>query len=71
VRWGDGDFNYDGVLDILDATDLLVADLFDAGPYAVSAEAGSIAAVPEPASEPLLLAACAVAAALGGRRLRG
>lgn len=71
VRWGDGDFNYDGVLDILDATDLLVADLFDAGPYAVSAEAGSIAAVPEPASGSLLLAACAAAAALGGRRLRG
>lgn len=59
TAWLDGDFNYDGVLDILDATEFITTGLFDAGPYGTSVQAGSITAVPEPASGCLLAGACA------------
>jgi hypothetical protein len=53
----EGDFGYDGFVDILDAADFLSTGLFDAGPYNPTAS-GSIAAVPEPS-------AWAMATALG------
>ena len=59
--WSEGDFNYDGSFDILDAADFLSTELFDEGFYglgvsgllAAGASAGSlgeqpVAAVPEP-----------------------
>jgi autotransporter-associated beta strand protein len=66
ASWNEGDFTYDGVVDILDAASFLSNGLFDAGPYNGSGSAGSIAAVPEPAS----LALLAVAAACGLRLRR-
>ena len=49
--WLEGDFNYDGVVDVLDASDFFNTGLYDTGNYnnGVGA-AGSVAAVPEPAS---------------------
>ena len=32
--WLDGDFNQDGVVDLLDAADFIAAGRFNAGPYA-------------------------------------
>ncbi|MBU6308911.1 MAG: autotransporter-associated beta strand repeat-containing protein [Planctomycetes bacterium] len=70
ATWNEGDFGYDGVVDILDAADFLSTGLFDAGTYnAPPAVAGSIAAVPEPATWGGLVVAAA--AALGLRRRRG
>jgi len=34
ANWVDGDFNHDGVVDVLDAADFVAAGLFNAGPYA-------------------------------------
>ena len=49
--WLEGDFNYDGVVDIQDAAEFFGTGLYDTGNYnnGVGA-AGSVAAVPEPAS---------------------
>jgi hypothetical protein len=63
--WAEGDFNYDGFVDVLDATDFMSTGLFDAGVY--NAPARTIAAVPEPAG---VAAAGLAAAALGLARLR-
>ena len=66
--WLEGDFNYDGVVDVLDASDFFNTGLYDTGNYnnGVGA-AGSVAAVPEPAS----FAAVAIGVGLlVGRRVR-
>jgi len=50
ASWIEGDFTYDGTVDILDAASFLSSGLFDAGAYnPAPGQAGSIAAVPEPA----------------------
>ena len=68
ATWNQGDFTYDGVVDILDAADFLSTGLFDAGFYnAPAPSAGSIAAVPEPASSGV---AIGMAGLLLGWRLR-
>ncbi|MBU6309699.1 MAG: hypothetical protein KJS77_08145, partial [Planctomycetes bacterium] len=71
ASWNEGDFTYDGVVDILDAASFLSNGLFDAGSYNPPAgEAGGIAAVPEPTA--LSLLACGAVAVSGwfGRRYR-
>jgi prepilin-type N-terminal cleavage/methylation domain-containing protein/prepilin-type processing-associated H-X9-DG protein len=71
ASWNEGDFNYDGLVDILDAADFLSTQLFDAGAYnPPPAAAGTVAAVPEPASWTLLGAGMALAAIAGRRRSR-
>jgi hypothetical protein len=62
--WSQGDFNYDGVVNVLDAADFLTTGLYDSGLYNPPADAiaalggGAVAAVPEPAAAWLLAAAC-------------
>jgi len=68
ATWLEGDFNYDGVVDVLDASDFFNTGLYNTGNYnnGVGA-AGSVAAVPEPAS----FAAVAIGVGLlVGRRVR-
>jgi hypothetical protein len=49
--WLDGDFNYDGIVDIQDAAEFFGTGLYDTGNYNNGVGgAGSVAAVPEPAS---------------------
>ena len=69
--WSDGDFGYDGLVDILDAADFIATTLFDEGAY-VPITAGSVTAVPEPALPFAGLAAILVSPLLRriGRRLR-
>lgn len=71
AAWVDGDFNVDGAVDILDITEFGATGLYDAGPYAAAGQAGSIVAVPEPASGCLVAVALAAAAARRARRWRG
>jgi len=70
ATWLEGDFNYDGVVDILDALDFFNTGLYDAGNYNTPpGSAGGIAAVPEPslATAGLLVAGVSL---LLARRLR-
>jgi hypothetical protein len=67
ATWLEGDFNYDGVVDILDALDFFNTGLYDAGNYNSFAQAGAVAAVPEPSAAALLAVA---GAALAWRRTR-
>jgi hypothetical protein len=60
VNWQDGDFNYDGLLDILDIGDFLGTALYNTGGY-LPAAAPQIAAVPEPGLTSLALAAVCLA----------
>ena len=58
--WSDGDFTADGLVDILDVADFVSTGLFDEGGYgAPAASAAPLAAVPEPATAAILLAAVA------------
>jgi autotransporter-associated beta strand protein len=69
ASWNQGDFTYDGVVDILDAADFLSTGLFDAGGYnAPASSAGSIAAVPEPASAGVAIGVAGLAMAWRLRR---
>ena len=69
ATWNQGDFTYDGVVDILDAADFLSTGLFDAGFYnAPAPSAGSIAAVPEPASAGVAIGMAGLALAWRLRR---
>ena len=61
ASWLEGDFSYDGIVDILDAADFLSTGLYDTGPYVTFSAAGLSAAtfaVPEPS----LMVSCVVAA---------
>jgi hypothetical protein len=50
ATWNEGDFSYDGIVDILDAADFFATGLYDAGNYNTApAAVGGVAAVPEPA----------------------
>jgi len=71
ASWNEGDFGYDGVVDILDAADFLSTGLFDAGIYNPVAQAGGVAAVPEPSSVALAGAGLVAAAAALARSRRG
>ncbi len=72
ASWHQGDFGYDGLVDILDAADFISAGLFDAGAYnQPAAGAADLAAVPEPASWPLLGAAAFVMVAVRRCRAMG
>ena len=72
ASWNEGDFTYDGVVDILDAASFLSNGLFDAGAYnPAPGQAGTVAAVPEPAPLSLLLAAGLSAWAAVRRRRPG
>jgi hypothetical protein len=33
ATWSLGDFNYDGVFDLIDISELITADVYNAGPY--------------------------------------
>jgi hypothetical protein len=50
ASWIEGDFNYDGSLDILDATEFFNSALFDQGIYLVSASAPAAMSATEPAA---------------------
>jgi len=52
--WADGDFNYDGVTDILDIAGFVSSGLYNADPY--NPPTRSIAAVPEPGPWTMTLA---------------
>jgi hypothetical protein len=55
ASWLEGDFNYDGVVDIQDAAEFFGTGLYDTGSYnPAPGQAGSVAAVPEPAGPTLL-----------------
>jgi hypothetical protein len=66
ATWEKGDSTYDGIVDILDMSELLATGLFDAGGYN-DAPAG-IAAVPEPVTGPLAVVAIALASCRSARR---
>jgi len=73
ATWLEGDFSYDGIVDILDAADFFGTGLYDAGNYnSASGQAGSVAAVPEPAAWTAVMAGLAALAMAGSRRgIRG
>ena len=60
ATWSQGDFNYDGIVDALDAADFITSGLYNQGIYnPLPGAVGAVAAVPEPSSMGLLLAAVA------------
>jgi len=64
ANWLEGDFSYDGIVDILDAADFFATGLFDAGNYNTLPSASialPTAAVPEPSSLAMVLAAVVAA----------
>ena len=70
----EGAFNYDGIVDMLDASDFSTTGLFNQGNYNLApAPVGSITAVPEPAVLPLACLLGSFAAIIRLRRcgLRG
>ncbi|MFM7205065.1 MAG: hypothetical protein ACKO4T_00125, partial [Planctomycetaceae bacterium] len=68
ASWNEGDFTYDGFVDVLDAAAFLATGLLDAGAYNPPAgSAGTVAAVPEPTGTTIAAAALAVAAFLRRR----
>jgi autotransporter-associated beta strand protein len=69
ANWLEGDFNYDGLVDVLDAADFFNTGLYDAGNYNSFAQAGAVAAVPEPSAAALLAVAGAVLAWRRTRRI--
>ena len=58
--WNEGDFGYDGVVDILDAADFLSTGLYDTGSYVTFAST-PVAVVPEPGVVAMLTAAATLA----------
>jgi fibronectin-binding autotransporter adhesin len=77
ATWQEGDFNYDGYVDMVDAAAFLSTNLYNTGSYNSASFAlaggnglGTVAAVPEPASLSILLAACAFGAMAACRRIR-
>jgi len=75
ATWREGDFNYDGYVDMLDVAAFMSTNLYNAGSYnsaslalAGGTSLGTVAAVPEPASLSILLAACGGAVLLVRRR---
>ncbi|MFM7243266.1 MAG: PEP-CTERM sorting domain-containing protein [Planctomycetaceae bacterium] len=80
ASWIEGDFGYDGIVDILDVADFFATGLYDAGGYNAasgpafsqlgSSDAG-VAAVPEPATWPLVAAAVALTSARRRHRRTG
>ena len=67
ASWNDGDFTYDGVTDILDAAGFLSTGLFDAGGYNPPTPTGAVAAVPEPSTGLIVVAAAIIACCLNRR----
>lgn len=65
ATWNQGDFTYDGLVDILDAADFFSVGLFDTGPYAGQAQ---VTAVPEPRLVPVVASGMLVVH--GARRRR-
>jgi hypothetical protein len=70
ASWNEGDFDYDGVVDIIDVADFLSTGLFNAGPYNPPSTGGDIAAVPEPAAATMIAAGVVLAAILRRSRMR-
>lgn len=71
VAWAAyGDTTIDGVVDVLDAADMLGTGLYDAGWCALAAGA-SVVAVPEPATVVFMALAAAGGRAATARRRRG
>ena len=75
ATWQEGDFNYDGYFDMLDVAAFVSTNLYNAGSYNAGSLAladgtslGTVAAVPEPASMSILLAACGCAILVARRR---
>jgi autotransporter-associated beta strand protein len=75
ANWREGDYNYDGYCDMLDVAAFMSTNLYDAGSYNSGSLAlvggnglGTVAAVPEPASLSILLAACGGALLVARRR---
>ena len=67
ASWNDGDFTYDGVTDILDAAGFLSTGLFDAGGYNPPTPTTAVAAVPEPSTGLIVVAAAIIACCLNRR----
>jgi hypothetical protein len=68
ATWNEGDFSYDGIVDILDAADFFATGLYDAGNYNTApAAVGGVAAVPEPTGLGTVVVALAAAMALRRR----
>jgi len=53
AAWNEGDFNDDGLCDMLDVADLMSTDLYAASPYNGVQPSAVVAAVPEPSMEPI------------------
>ena len=68
ATWAEGDFNYDGVADILDVAEFFATGLYDAGPY--NTPAGNIAAVPEPSVPWIVGLGAGIAGLMAARRKR-
>lgn len=70
--WYEGDFDYDGLVDILDAAGFVSTGLYDTGPYRPAAlfaqDAGPVASVPEPHAPLAAGALLAVVAWAAARR---
>jgi len=49
ASWSEGDFNHDGVFDMLDVADLMSTGIYAADSYNAAETSASVAAVPEPA----------------------
>jgi len=57
ATWQQGDFTYDGLVDILDVAAFIGTDLYGTGPYHAALATASPVAVPEPAPIAMVLAA--------------
>jgi hypothetical protein len=68
ATWSEGDFGYDGVVDIPDIADFISSGLFNAGPYNAPLEA--IVAVPEPSVPWIVGLGAGIAGLLAARRKR-
>jgi hypothetical protein len=68
ATWGEGDFGYDGVVDILNIADFMSSGLLNAGPY--NMPAGAIAAVPEPSVPWIVGLGAGIAGLMAARRKR-
>jgi hypothetical protein len=68
--WSQGDFNYDGVTNVFDLVGINTAGTYGRGNYfpAAPTNAGSVAAVPEPAGTSILVGGAGLAFLLRRRR---
>ncbi len=68
ASWNEGDFGYDGVVDILDAAEFVATGLFDVGPYNSPVAAVANASDPLSSVDFVMLAAAATADSTPARK---